>query len=70
MSKSDQASFIVRLWWELDRSDDPVWRGQVVHAASRRSAYFQDAAGLIEFFERWMGNLSTHDDAEKGENHV
>ena len=52
------ASFVVRIWWEQTGQDDFSWRGQVVHARTRQSAYFKDIDSLVTFVERWAGDLA------------
>ena len=61
-------SFIVRIWWESDSNDNPVWRGQVVHAQTRRSSVFEDVDTLIVFMERWVGTLFLDDSNELNTN--
>jgi hypothetical protein len=46
-----RASFTVRLW----READVVWRGQVVHVQTGRTAFFQDDAQLWEFVRACLG---------------
>ena len=51
------ASFVVRIWWEQAEQDDFSWRGQVIHAQTRQSKYFDSIPSLTDFFERWVGEL-------------
>ncbi|MBU0512172.1 MAG: hypothetical protein KJ638_10810 [Chloroflexi bacterium] len=51
------ASFVVRIWWEQTGQDDFSWRGQVIHAQTSQSKYFDSIPALIGFLERWVGEL-------------
>ena len=35
----------------------PRWRGRVEHVASQEVTYVQDGAALLQFIERWTGDL-------------
>lgn len=52
------ASFVVRIWWEASSGGQAFWRGQVVHASTGQHAYFDDLAALLDFLQRWAGNLT------------
>ena len=51
------ASFIVRVWWERRIDAGPLWRGQVVHAPTGQSRYFDQLEDLLAFMEQWAGRL-------------
>ena len=51
------ASFIVRVWWERHIDAGPLWRGQVVHAPTGQSRYFDQLEDLLTFIEQWAGRL-------------
>jgi len=50
-------TFVVRLWREPDGEGGARWRGRVEHVASQEVGYVQDAAALVQFIERWTGDL-------------
>jgi hypothetical protein len=50
-------AFVVRIWWERLLGDDPLWRGQVVHAPTRQVFYFDCLEDLLDFIQRWTGDL-------------
>jgi hypothetical protein len=52
------ASFVIRIWWERGVEDRVRWRGRVVHASNRQSAYFEAIPVLVKFLEQWTGDLS------------
>jgi hypothetical protein len=53
-------TFIARVWWEkgLTRPNgQPLWRGQVQHAASGQSLVFQSLDDLLRFIQSRTGDL-------------
>jgi len=65
LTRRRDASFIVRVWWEQRESAPPIWRGQVQHAASGQTAFFQTVGDLLRFIEHWTGNLTPPASASK-----
>ena len=55
---SRRAAFILRIWWE-QKDSNPIWRGQIQHAASGDSRYFQSVNELLHFVELHVGPLVT-----------
>jgi len=62
------ASFIVRIWWEgrEQATAEPIWRGQVQHAATGEAISFHNLEQLGTFFHRWTGALTTEHDSPPG----
>ncbi len=57
-SPADTHTFIVRLWREEAETGGRRWRGRVEHVASQEVGYVEDATSLVEFIQRWTGDLS------------
>lgn len=57
-SSHEILTFIVRLWREPDGEGSARWRGRVEHVASQEVGYVQDGVGLVQFIERWTGELN------------
>jgi hypothetical protein len=57
-SHHETLTFVVRLWREPDGKGSAQWRGRVEHVASHEVGYVQDSAALVQFIERWTGDLS------------
>jgi hypothetical protein len=51
-------SFIVRIWWERGPGPQAIWRGQVVHAQTGRSIYFDNLPTLLQFVQDRTGSLT------------
>ncbi|MBN1660559.1 MAG: hypothetical protein JXA93_19335 [Anaerolineae bacterium] len=51
-------SFIVRIWWERGPGPQAIWRGQVVHARTGQSTYFENLPTLLQFVQGWTGSLA------------
>ena len=51
------ASFVVRIWWEQRQEGPPLWRGQVVHAPTGETRYFDRVEDLVAFMEQWAGHI-------------
>lgn len=65
ITKRNDNSFLVRIWWEQeDAAADtpPIWRGWVQHIRSGEKAYVQDLKELLDFIERWTGPLGPASD--------
>jgi len=60
-------SFIVRIWWERGPGPQAVWRGQVVHASTGQSAYFDNLPALLHFIQTWTGSLAPGADQSHNE---
>lgn len=56
---SDTLTFVVRLWREPDVGGRTRWRGRVEHVSSHEVGFVKDGATLMQFIERWTGDLST-----------
>jgi len=59
------SSFLVRIWWEQSGDADDgrsFWRGRIQHVRSGETGYVQDLKGLLDFIERWTGDLSGPDE--------
>jgi hypothetical protein len=50
-----EASFVVRIFWDRQAKDALKWRGQVIHAPTQQSVYFERLQDLHEFLDQWTG---------------
>ena len=52
---SNYASYLVRLWLELEEekpADRPIWHAEVESIQTGESWHFTDSASLVEFLQR------------------
>lgn len=54
------ASFVVRIFWERHPQELLRWRGQVIHASTQQSVYFEKIDDLHEFIHEWTGILHSN----------
>jgi len=57
-----EASFVVRIFWDRHSEDALKWRGQVIHAQTQQSMYFERLEDLHEFLDRWTGIVHIGED--------
>jgi hypothetical protein len=57
-----RTSFVLRIWWE-EGDSGPVWRGWTQHAASGESCYFETLVEMLEFVQKFVGNLNMQEES-------
>jgi hypothetical protein len=55
-AESSTHSFIVKIWLEEEATTTlpPFWRGHVTHVGTGERCHVQDAAGMLEFLNRYI----------------
>ena len=51
--RSQDETFVIRIWSESDRVVRSLWRASVTHVSSGQRHYFTNYGELCEFLDRW-----------------